>query len=728
MASKIQEQFIINHDSLLNQTQIIAKIGGWEWDVEKKESFWTEETCHIHDVFPDEFQKAGFEIIGISLECYSEKDRALIEDAFNRCLKNGEEYELECRFTSFKGRKRWVRTGGKAVWQNNKIKKIFGYIQDITEKKSYELELKYLITHDKLTGLANREMLYGKILESITKAQNSNTMVAVLLHDINRFKVINDSLGHAFGDKILCALAKRFENLVKENDTVARMGGDEFVVLLTGVANEDEVSHAAREFLKRVAEPLQLDGREITVATSMGISLYPRDSQDPETLIRFSDIAMYKAKNEGGNSFCFYSPEMNKRAIETLELESALRKSLETGEFFLLYQPKVDLMSGRVIGCEALVRWHHPTMGIVSPGNFLPVAEETGLIVPLGAWVLKEACRQNMIWQAAGLPKIAVSVNLSIKNLHKENLAIYIKEVLRDSRMDPRWLGLEITESLIMGNPAEAENILREIRKTGVLISLDDFGTGYSSLTFLHRFPVDFLKIDTSFITKVTRDPYAANIVSSIIAMAHSMRIKVVAEGVENEGQLGFLRKHCCDEIQGYYFSPPLSGEDFGNFLRQGKCLPGSNSKEIENSHCLLIVDDEPNILSALRRVLGDEGYRVLTAPNAEEGFEMLAKNHIQVIISDQRMPQMNGTEFLRRVRLIYPDTVRIVLSGYADLETVVSSVNEGALYKFLGKPWDDDHLREQIRDAFTYYEAVLRPRPSLSDQCSFCPVHKAPV
>ena len=595
----------------------------------------------------------------------------------------------------------YLKYGGKSF--------AFCFAKDIAERKRYENQLQHLATHDELTGLANRALLLDRLEQTIHYAHRSKRIVAVMLIDLDRFKVINDSLGHAFGDKLLCAVAQRLKQDVREADTVARLGGDEFVILLAEVADADDVGQVAAKILQHLAEPIGIEDREILLTASLGISLFPRDSGDGDTLIRNADVAMYRSKRGGGNIFSFYAPEMNRRVLDTLELESALRHALARGEFRLYYQPKVSLRHGRIIGCEALVRWNHPQRGMIAPVDFIPLSEETGLIIPLGNWVLKEACRQNKAWQDKGLPTLRVAVNLSARQFQKVELPKLIRQVLEETGLNPQWLELELTESMVMDDPGEAVNLMTDLKGIGVHLSLDDFGTGYSSLSYLSRFPIDSLKIDRSFINEIVTEPDSAMIATSIIALAHRMRLRVVAEGVETEAQLGYLRQNDCDEMQGFYFSKPVPAEEFATLLRQGKSLP--LWEETSETPTLLVVDDESGVLSAIRRLLQDEGYRVLTAGSGREGLELLAQHAVQVIITDQRMPEMCGTEFLSRVKTLHPNTVRMVLSGYADLPTVTASVNEGALYKFLAKPWDDNHLREQIREAFNYYRTNIKPR-----------------
>ena len=448
----------------------------------------------------------------------------------------------------------------------------FSFARDITERKRAEEQLRYQATHDELTGLANRALLQDRLEQSIHFANRSQRLVAVLLLDLDRFKVINDSLGHGFGDELLRSVARRLEQTVREADTVARMGGDEFVILLAEVAEGDDVGLVAKKILENLTRPYQIGDREITVTASIGVSLYPRDGADGETLLRNADLAMYRAK-EDGDSFRFYAPKMDQRVHETLELEADLRRALERGELLLHFQPKVDLASGEITGAEALVRWQHPQRGLIAPGMFIPLAEETGLILPIGEWVLATACAQVRAWQDAGLPVVPVAVNLSARQFRKADLAETVHRVLRECGIAPRLLELELTESMIMRDPLAAAAIMQQLKALGVSLALDDFGTGYSSLNYLRRFPVDCLKIDRSFISDAASDPSAAAVATSIVAIAHSLGLRAIAEGVETGEQLDFLRDCGCDSLQGYYFSRPVAGEAFAAMLREGRRL-----------------------------------------------------------------------------------------------------------------------------------------------------------
>jgi diguanylate cyclase (GGDEF)-like protein/PAS domain S-box-containing protein len=510
-------------------------------------------TRMVFDIDPDLTREWWFEH---RLGLMSDKGSKTIETHHRR--KDGSIYPVEVTIN-------YLEYAGRPL--------AYSFVTDITERKYHEEQLRHLATHDELTGLANRTLLLDRLEQTMHYARRSGRLVAVMLLDLDRFKVVNDSLGHAFGDMLLCSVAQRLKQSVREADTVARLGGDEFVILLAEVAEVEDAGLVAAKILRLLAEPHRLDDREITLTASLGVSLFPRDSDDGPTLIRNADTAMYRAKRNESSTFVFYSPEMNQRIRETLELEGALRQALEREEFCLHYQPKVDLASGRVIGCEALVRWHHPQRGMVSPADFIPLAEETGLIVPLGTWVLKEACRQAKAWQTEGLPSPSVAVNLSARQFRTGNLPRLLQEILQDTHLNPDLLELELTESMVMDDPAAAERTMFSLKDLGVKLSLDDFGTGYSSLNYLRWFPVDSLKIDRSFIRDVATDPSGASVVTSVIDIAHNLGLTAVAEGVETREQLAFLTGCGCDILQGYLFSKPLPPEEFTNLLREGRQL-----------------------------------------------------------------------------------------------------------------------------------------------------------
>ena len=430
-------------------------------------------------------------------------------------------------------------------------------------RKQAEERIRHLAHYDELTGLANRSMFSQRLSHAIAQARRTGTQLAVLFIDLDRFKNINDTLGHEAGDNVLREVAERLHECLRESDTVGRLSGDEFVVLLEGMPQSMQCADVAQKILTAVAKPFALGAHEFHLTASIGISTYPADSEDPQSLLKNADVAMYRAKELGKNNFQFYSAQMNIHTLERLALESSLRGALERNEFVLHYQPKVDIRSGRIIGMEALVRWQHPTKGLIPPMQFIPLAEETGLIVPIGEWVLRTACACNKSWQEQGLPPLCIAVNLSARQFAYENLVQDVARVLNETGLDAAFLELEITESMVMHDPEHAIELLNKLKGMGINISIDDFGTGYSSLSYLKRFPINSLKIDRSFIRDLPLDGYDAAITEAIIAMAHGLKLKVIAEGTETGEQLRFLRAHECDEMQGFYFSKPLPEHEF---------------------------------------------------------------------------------------------------------------------------------------------------------------------
>jgi len=429
-------------------------------------------------------------------------------------------------------------------------------------------KLHHMALHDSLTRLPNRSLLEDRICQAIASSERSGKGFAVMFLDLDRFKTINDSLGHHYGDKLLQGVAERLSQALRAEDTVARLGGDEFVVLLVDVATPTVAANVAQKLLDRLALPIAVEGQEQIVSVSIGISLYPEDGTQLRDLMSNADSAMYHAKKMGRANFQFFTPQMNAAAGARLALEKDLRRALDQGEFELHYQPKVDVASGAVHAMEALVRWRSPERGLVPPNDFIPVAEDIGLIIPLGAWVLREACRQNCAWQRAGLPPLRVAVNLSAYQFAQSNLPDFVAGVLAETGMAASCLELEVTESVVMHNPAEAALILERLHAQGIHISVDDFGTGYSSLSYLKQFRLDTLKIDRSFVRHISSDADDAAIVRSVIALAHSLRLRVIAEGVETDEQLAYLRHLGCDQYQGYLSSKPLPAAEFEAMMR----------------------------------------------------------------------------------------------------------------------------------------------------------------
>ncbi|MCC7704368.1 EAL domain-containing protein [Janthinobacterium sp. GW460P] len=445
---------------------------------------------------------------------------------------------------------------------------------DISTVMRFEQELEFQSRHDILTGLANRLLLRERLEQAMAVARRSTLPLWVVFIDLDRFKFVNDTLGHDAGDILLKLIADRLRAATREVDTVARLGGDEFVLLLPQHANSDPGQLILQRVLDAVAQPLLVGGHEFFLTCSMGVASYPADGDSAETLIKHADIAMYRAKEQGRNHWQSYAPAMNASMLARLNLESELRHALERGQFHLMYQPQVELGSGKIVGMEALLRWQHPTLGAVAPGDFIHLAEEMGLIVPIGAWVLQTACAQARAWQREGLGGLRLAVNLSARQFRQSGLLQSVREILAVTGLEARFLELELTESMMMQDVEQAIATMGKLKALGLQLSIDDFGTGYSSLAHLRRFPIDVLKIDKSFVSDLTHSDDDAAIVQAIIALAHSLRLKVIAEGVETPQQLAFLCQHGCDQMQGYLFSRPLAAPAFEELLRQGSILP----------------------------------------------------------------------------------------------------------------------------------------------------------
>ncbi len=446
--------------------------------------------------------------------------------------------------------------------------------RDVSAARAMVQQIAHSAQHDFLTGLPNRMLLNDRVGQSISLASRHRYKVAILFLDLDGFKHINDSLGHPVGDKLLQSIAKRLVKCVRGSDTVSRQGGDEFVVLLSEVQQLEDAAITARRMLAAVAEGHTIGRHDLHVTASVGVSLYPDDGYDAEALIKNADTAMYQAKERGKQGYQFFRPAMNIRAVERQSIEEGLQRALEREEFTLVYQPKIDLRTGAVSGSEALIRWVHPTRGTVLPAEFIPIAEECGLIVSIGAWVLGEACRQAQAWVEAGLPPTKVAVNVSAMEFRDGEFLRNLFSVLDETGLDPHCLELEVTESVLMKRADSAASILRQVQARGIQVALDDFGTGYSSLSYLRKFPVDSLKIDQSFIRQISTPGEDTAIVTAVIAMARSLKLRVVAEGVESFEELDFLRSQHCDEAQGYYFSPPVTADQFMRLLRAGVAEP----------------------------------------------------------------------------------------------------------------------------------------------------------
>ncbi|MCZ8516332.1 EAL domain-containing protein [Paenibacillus filicis] len=469
--------------------------------------------------------------------------------------------------------------GGKIHWQDVQVEFIslilitapllYFVITDIRQREFTEKQLTFLAFHDMLTGLPNRQMYQESLTKRIAGSKGSGRKLAVVFIDLDRFKNVNDTFGHAFGDQLLIEAAERLKYGLRSGDRVSRQGGDEFTVLIENIDHAEDAEKVAQKMIHLLNQPFAIEGHELRVGCSIGIAMYPDDGEDAITLMKNADTAMYRAKEAGKNSYRFYLAEMNETVIQKLVMEEWLNKALEYEEFVLYYQPQVDIFTNRMNGMEALLRWNHPRLGLIPPGEFIPLAEETGLIIPIGEWVLRTACKQNKAWQDAGHPPLKMAVNISPIQFHRSEFVNVVLDALDESGLAPEYLELEITEGIAMYHVDQVIHKLQTLRNLGVQISMDDFGTGYSSLTYLKRFPIHKLKIAQQFVRDITVDPDDAAIVQAIMAMAHSLKLNVIAEGVETEEQLAFLLDIRCKEIQGYIYSKPIPAQEFMKLLER---------------------------------------------------------------------------------------------------------------------------------------------------------------
>ena len=482
-------------------------------------------------------------------------------------------------------------------WQNERIvRRQVDILEQVVSARTEGLEaankqLRHLATHDVLTGLPNRVLLDDRLTQAIVHSQRNGELLALLMVDLDRFKLVNDSLGHRAGDELLQETARRLSGVARAIDTIARIGGDEFVMIMNPIATREDAELLAQRVIEALKPTMRIAGVDIHTSPSIGIAFYPADGTTMEALIAHADAAMYSAKQRGRNNAQCYSPGMDTQSHDKVLLQSDLHEALALNQFELAYQPKVDVKSGAVHSVEALIRWRHPQRGLISPNDFIPLAEDCGLIGPIGQWVVNEACRQAKAWQRAGLPAVRVAVNLSASQFRQKNLLATIRQALNEAQLDPTYLEVELTESAVMTDPEESVTILEQLSKMGVLVSVDDFGTGYSSMSYLRRFPIDKLKIDRGFISEIMTRPDDASIVRAIVSLAHSLRLKVVAEGVETGDQLDFLKSLGCDQYQGFHYSTAVTPAAFEEMLRRERPdAPTLEESEAERTHSKLAI------------------------------------------------------------------------------------------------------------------------------------------
>ncbi|MEB2337642.1 MAG: EAL domain-containing protein [Nitrospirales bacterium] len=572
-------QALVRSEARLELAQRIARIGNWDWNPRTNRFSMSNELCRLAGIRPQDF---GGTFEGF-LQLVHPDDRSAVRRALDNLLHHRALCDIDHRIVLPNGTDFTIHLQAEGVREEETDElTVIGTAQDITERKQAERAIHRLAYYDSLTGLANRVLFKDRLSHAISHAERHGQTLATLFIDLDRFKVINDTLGHTVGDLLLTQVAERLSESVRQSDSVARhadqepshalarLGGDEFTILLTALPNPEDAGRVARRILEALAHPFNIEGHEVFIAASIGISIYPSDGATVEALLKNADTAMYHAKEQGRNNCQFYSSGLNAAAAERLDLENDIRRALEREEFIVYYQPKLNIHSRKILGAEALIRWKHPKRGLVTPGVFLNAAIDTGLIRPMDEWVLRKACSQVKAWEQAGLSPITVSVNVSNSLFHGRTLPTTVGDALRESGLNPNQLELELTESIAMRDVEASITMLEGLRTMGVRLSIDDFGTGYSSLSYLQRFPLSRLKIDQSFVKDLQTNDNNVKITKAIIAMAHSLNLSVLAEGVETEEQLARLREEGCDEVQGYLFSRPVCAEDFELLLRGG--------------------------------------------------------------------------------------------------------------------------------------------------------------
>lgn len=557
------KKHLIQTEKLLEEMSAAAHIGGWDINLESGLGIWTKEASLIYDMDPTEevTLETGLSVFkGESLE--------KVQIALNEIIKTATPRDLELQMTTQKGNVKWVRLIGAPIIEAGKVNRVQGSIQDITAQKNAEERIQWLAHYDPLTGLANRTLLSERVNYAIHIAHRTKTPIALLYLDLDHFKNINDTLGHHIGDELLVQISSRIQVLIREADTLSRQGGDEFILLLSGV-DADGTAHVAEKLLDSVSQPYQIQQHELIVTLSIGIAIYPSDGDNLITLSQSADAAMYRAKHDGRNCYRFFTPEIQARSARNLELENALRYALRRNELELYYQPQISMETNKIIGAEALLRWNHPTMGMVSPGEFISIAEDSGQIVIIGEWVLRRALEQLKSWITEGMEPFIMAVNLSAIQFRHPTLVSMVLSILKELELPAEYLELELTEGIAMENPLHAIEIMNELHAHGIRMSIDDFGTGYSSLNYLKQFKVYKLKIDQSFIRDIAENTEDKTIVNTIINMAHNLNMITIAEGVETAEQLSLLREGGCNEVQGYFYSKPIPADKFKEYVER---------------------------------------------------------------------------------------------------------------------------------------------------------------
>jgi diguanylate cyclase (GGDEF)-like protein/PAS domain S-box-containing protein len=628
---------------------------------------------------------------------------------------------FECAVYRKDGSKMWFSANVRAVFENGILVGYEGTNEDITARKAAEERIQFLAYYDALTGLPNRTLLQDRLGTALAGARRQKCRIALLFFDLDGFKIINDSLGHAVGDLLLQEVGERLKKWGREQDTIARLGGDEFLIMLTQVKELPDVAVAAERLMDAMTTEFVVQGHSLNITCSIGVSIFPEHGGDCETLIKHADAAMYSAKDCGRNNFQFFAEDMNAQAVERLNMENSLRLALGKKELFLVYQPQVDVATGRITGLEALLRWQHPGLGLVPPDRFIRIAENSGLIVPIGEWVLRTACSQARKWQDDGLPSVSVAVNVSAVQFRQQGFCELIRSVLQETGLVAHCLELELTESLLLANADVTLKVLRELKSMGLTLAIDDFGTGYSNFTSLRQFGVSKLKIDRSFIRDVATNPDDSAITAAIISMAKSLRLKVIAEGVESEAQMSFLRKHQCDEIQGYYFSKPLAVDKVADKLR-GESLElqaddktgGGNRDNKPNEVCIslmsvglaLLVSDDPVTIQQFSVALRELSISPDACQDVASAGLLLKRRKFDAVIVDLQLGEQSGL-ILDEVRLSSSNRTAVTFGISDDDAEVTAAFRKKSQFVF-ERPISTQSIHKTLKPA---YGLILRER-----------------
>ncbi|MCI0507021.1 MAG: EAL domain-containing protein [Gammaproteobacteria bacterium] len=549
----------------LKQVHQVAKIGYWQLSVPDCRIVLSDEALKLFAIELGDIDNS----FSSFLDLIHLSDRDKVKTVIDNALFNHQKLNVDYRVITRNGAECFVNLQGEVTYNNGSPASVVGLIQDITERKKSEASMQHQALYDSLTDLSNRRLFQERLSHAMSKAHREEKLLAVCFFDLDNFKLINDNLGHAVGDELLKSVAKRLRSTMRQGDIVARISGDEFALAIEGLSNVDELEKIVEKLRFRLSQPYRIRGHKIFTSASIGIALYPLDSADRDTMLRNADAAMYRAKELGGNCFCYYTYDMNDRARRRLELEKNLRKAISNNELCMYYQPQIDSDTNLVIGVEALLRWRHPEFGLLPPSKFMSIADDSGLIFSIGHWAFITACNDLLRWRQSGYEDFRLSINMSSRQFVQEGIIGNISQVLRSTRLNPNRICVEITEEVAMKNISGAIETMNQLRSLGLRTAIDDFGAGHSSMNLLQKLPIDSLNIDRSFIMRIAGREQDGNTAKGIIALAHSLGLKVVAEGVETKTQAEFLRRHRCDVLQGYYFSPPVPANEIDDFLQR---------------------------------------------------------------------------------------------------------------------------------------------------------------